>query len=218
MSTPNPSFSPEVEAINGNPIYFDGWETTLSADWDGSGTPPLTDWITLDTALQARIDSSACIAIEWTDDAGQTFRRKFVVYWDNSYRDCVTSNPLPDMATSSQTPWSSMPAGSRVYMPVFSADLQWLINTAPTCFPYVVSNGKWIPLLRYSPSFVNPDSSPFIFPVIDDTTTATALILLCYMARYNFVVLQCTLLTGEMQWFDLPPGYNGGGSGGGGAL
>lgn len=211
MSTPNPNFSPEVEAINGQPIYFDGWETTLSADWDGTGVPPLADWITLDTALLNRQYSSAYIAVEWID-GGKTFRRKFILYCPRAGR--IASGRLPDMATSAQTPWTSMPAGSRVYMPVFSADLQKLMNTAPTCFPYVVNGDQWAPVLGWSPTIKNADGSAFTFPVIDDTTTATSLVLLCYRTGFFYVVLQSTLLGGEMPWFDLPPGYTGGGSGG----
>ncbi|MTD33679.1 hypothetical protein [Paludibacterium denitrificans] len=122
---------------------------------------------------------------------------------------------MPDMATGAVPDVSmTIPAGSRVYMPLFSYDVQRPVNTAPACLPYLIRGGEWVPVMGSSPPLCNPDGTSFTLPTIDDTTTATALILLCYQTKASYVVLQSTLLGGEMPWFDLPPGYTGDGSGG----
>jgi hypothetical protein len=124
---PNSELLPNVAPNPGQAVYLDGWETTLTAEWVGTGTPQLANWINLDTILLQFPNSYANLVFEWAVD-GVTYRQAGVayamdghVYAEKVQRDATNAVSFDDTG-------KPIPNGARVYIPLMAGDIQFLVK------------------------------------------------------------------------------------------
>lgn len=194
MATPNPDYSPAGQAINKSPVYLDGWETTLTAEWDGVSDLPVAAWIGLDTYLKSSDQTHAILTIETPSSAQPRYRQLLYLYSDGL---TVTTEYYGNLATDAPPDGFLFPAGSRVYMSLSADDLQKVFNNRLAVLSYFVVNGQWVGLESYQTVF-NPNGTVYQFPAVGSNT---GLILLTYpKARGGQILLSATLLTLPGTW------------------
>lgn len=203
MAIPNSNYYPSVAPNPGQAVYLDGWETTLAAEWSGTGVPQFESWINLDTVLLQFPNSFANIVLEWAVD-GVTYRQPAVVYATDGrvYGEKVDSG-MATNAPSTDSVSAAMPKGARVYMPLMAADIQFLVNFSPVLLPYTVQDNAWVSATTYHFNKpYGPNGRRYVFPNIVDGDKG--LVLLCVFTSRGYVVIQEQKLTGELNWFDMP--------------
>ena len=213
MPTPNLNYYPMVEPLPGGTAFLDGWETTLAADWNGNEPPAMTDWINLDTVL-IQWKAMATVVMEWTSDS-KTYRQMVALF---PSQGVIRGGMIPggmanDVPPVSDTGFTVIPAGARVYMPLLARDIQLLVNHAPLTLSYIAQNGEWKAVFSGMFPLRQPTGQQYTLPAIGDGETG--LILLCSLTNMGYVVLQEQKLSGSMPWFFMSAGSNGGGNGGG---
>lgn len=166
--TPNPDYYTYNEAVNTAPIYMDGWETTLTAEWDGYSALQLANWIGLDAKLKTNVRAHALLTLETPADAPNKYRTLVQVQADNGGTK-LKFYSMENLATDAPPADFLFPAGSRVYMSISAHDLQKVFNNPLRLLFYRVVNGQWSRLAFYN-SVANPDGTPYTFPPVDDYT------------------------------------------------
>ncbi|WP_119313228.1 hypothetical protein [Aquitalea magnusonii] len=210
MATPNSDYYPRVAPNPGQAVYLDGWETTLTAEWVGTGTPQLANWINLDTILLQFPNSYANLVFEWVVD-GVTYRQPGVAYAmeGHVYAEKV-GRGMATNAVSFDDASKPIPNGARVYLPLMAEDIQFLVNFSPVLLPYKVQDNAWVSATtHYFQAPYSPNGVRYVFPEIAEGDKA--LVLLCAFTSRGYVVIQEQKLTGELNWFDMPAIINNGG-------
>lgn len=194
MATPNAAYQPRWPAINQSPVYLDGWETTLTTEWDGNSALPVADWIGLDVFLKNNDAAHAMLTLETPASAPVRYRKMLQIYGDG---DAVMADDYGNLATDAPPDEFLWPAGSRLYMSVSALDLQRVFNNQLTVMSYYVVDGHWEGVDSYS-TVVNPDGTPYEFPPVGNNT---GLILLTYWKAYGpRLLLSATLLSLPGTW------------------
>lgn len=203
MAQPNNNYWPDFIPMAGRNVYLDGWETTLSADWNGEGWPPLVDWIGLDSILITVPAVIAKIVIEWVD-SGNTYRRLYKLYKNS---DGNRSRAISDMATCADSSSGVMPAGARVYIPMLASDMQIFENFGQLVLPYFLQNGLFENIFPIWPELIMPDGSYYQFPDASSNPLVTGLLISVFRLGSNYIVMSEVRLTLPGGWY-VPPVFS----------